>query len=332
MTPLDELANLLPPVPVQQQMPQPEVHRAGLLAAISTESGRPRPWWLAPLRLGRRWPVAKGWLVPVSAAVAVIAIAAAALTLSLTVFGRPANHQPPQASRTAPPGPAPAGQLPRTKHWQLPSSGLRGVVLRANKGSIAITGVSSSSPVAITARPTYQGAAPVLSSNLAGGILTVSATCPERSGSQPCTVALTVSLPSRINVTASTDIGSISVGNMTGGAGVSDNLGAIQLRHLSGQVTAIDNLGAISGRDLDSRNVVLSSQLGQIAVSFAVVPDLVEATDQNGSVTITVPASATYRVAAHTQLGAVTISVSQSSRSVHVISASSQLGSVTVEG
>jgi hypothetical protein len=332
VTPLDELANSLPPVPAEQQFPRRELHRARLLAVISSEPAHRRPWRLAAPRLPGRWPVAKGWLVPISAAVAVIAVAAAALTLSLTAFGRPASHQAPQAGRSAPPGQAPAGPLSRAEHWQLASAGLRAVVVRTNSGSVNVVGDSRSGPVAIEARPSYQRVAPVLSRKVTGGVLTVSALCPSRSVRQLCAVTLQLSLPPGIPVTASTNLGSVGINNMTGAVKATDNLGPIALFGLAGPVTATDNLGAIRGYDLRSRHVTMSDQLGAIGVSFASVPDLVQATDQNGSVTIAVPTSTTYRVAAHAQLGLVTISVPQSSSSLHVIMASSQLGSVTVEG
>jgi hypothetical protein len=331
VTPLDELANLLPPVPAERQLPHREMHRVGLLAAIAAESAHRRPWWLRP-RLPGRWPVAKGWLVPISAAVAVMAVVAAALTVSLTAFGHPASHQAPQTFPKPPAGQAATGKLTRAGHWRLASAGLRAVVVRTNSGAISVAGDGGSGPVAINAWPSYRGAAPVLSRTVTDGVLTVSASCPRSSGNQLCTVTVQVSLPPGLPVTAISNLGSISINNMTGPVSATDNLGAIALFGLAGQVTATDNIGAIRGYGLHSRRVTLFDQLGATSVSFAAVPDLVEATDQNGSVTITVPASTTYRVAAHTQLGTVTISVPQSSGSVHVIRASSQLGSVSVNG
>lgn len=331
MKPQDELAGLLPPVTADQQLPHRELHKARLLAAIAAESGRPRPWWPARPRLGGRWPGAKSWLIPASAAIGVAAVAAVAVVLSLTVFGRPAKPAPPTAGRM-PRGGVPAGRLTAARHWQQSSAGLRGVVVRANTGSVAVIGGASGSAVAITAQPRYQGPAPVVSTRISDGVLTISVLCPRRAGRQSCSVAVRVSLPRSIAIRASTNVGSVHVSNMAGLVTVADNVGPIELRHLSGTVSAADNLGAIDGQGLSSRQVVLSAQAGEIDVSFAAVPDRVDATDKTGLIVIDVPTSASYRVSASAQLGGVTVTVPRSANSAHVITAASQLGSVTVAG
>lgn len=329
MTPEDELTSLLPPVTTDRQLPRRELHKARLLAAIAAQPARRRP----RLPLPRRSPAASGWLVPVSAAVAVAAVAVAAVVLSGTVFGRTARPQPPSGGRTPPPSAAPAGKLTRTRHWQLSSAGLRGVVLRTNSGSITVGGDAPGSAVAITARPFYQGAAPIVSSHVSGGVLTVSALCPNRNGNRSsCKVTVQVGLPRSVPVRASTGFGAVSVNNMTGSVAVTDDVGPVALFGLTGPVTATDDNGSIRGHGLDSRTVKLSAQVGSIGVAFSAPPDSVYATDQVGSVAITVPVSASYRVAASAQVGTATVTVPQAANSTHVIIASSQVGSVRVTG
>lgn len=329
MTPEDELTSLLPPVTTDRQLPRRELHKARLLAAIAAEPARRRP----RLPLPRRSPAASGWLVPVSAAVAVAAVAVAAVVLSGTVFGRTARPQPPTAGRTPPPSAAPAGKLTRTRHWQLSSAGLRGVVLRTNSGSITVGGDAPGSAVAITARPFYQGAAPIVSSHVSGGVLTVSALCPNRSGNRSsCKVTVQVGLPRSVPVRASTDLGSVSVTNLASSVSVADHLGAIGLSGLAGPVVATDDLGDIHGHGLRSQAVKLSTQDGSIDVAFSAPPDSVDASDETGSVAITVPVSVSYRVDASQQLGAMTVTVPEAASSAHVITASTGVGSVSVTG
>ncbi len=332
MTPEDELAGLLPAVSRDRELPRRDLHKARLMAAVADDSARPRPFRLAPFRAIWRRPAAGRWLVPVSAAVAVAVVAVAAVTLSSTVFGRTASSQLAGKGRT-PAGPAPAGKLTTARHWQLSAAGLRGVVLRTNSGSITVAGGTAGRAVAITARPSYQGAAPVVSSTVAGGVLTVSAMCPGSSGSQSsCTVTVQVSLPRSVPVRASTDLGNVDVANLAGSVAVTDQLGAIGLSGLAGPVTAVDYLGDIHGHGLRSQTVKLSAQVGSIDVAFSAPPDSVYASDQTGSVAITVPLSVSYRVAANAQVGASTVTVPQAANSAHVIIASTQVGSVTVAG
>jgi hypothetical protein len=331
--PKDELAGLLPPPPPERRLPHQPQHKADLLAAIAAEPARGQGFRRAATL---RSPRASGWLVPAFAAVAVTAVAVAALTLSLTVFGKHVSPQPTSKghshSHSHPPGPAPSGKLTTTRHWQVPSAGLRNVVLRTNVGAITVTGDNSGRPVAVTAQPTYQGAAPVVSSKVTGGVLTVSAFCPEHNGNQQCMVTVRVSLPRSLPVRASSKVSTVAVAGLTGSVTVIDDVGPIQLSHLAGPVTAVDSVGPISGYGLVSRRVVIAAHVGRIDVSFAAVPDRVDASNQEGSVAITVPASGSYRVFAKSQLGIVTVTVPRSASSTHVIDASSRLGLVTVTG
>jgi hypothetical protein len=307
--PEDEQAGHLPPPPTERQLPRQALHKANLLAALAAEPGQRQGIRRTPRR---RWTSARGWLVPGFAAIAVTGVAVAALTLSLAVFGRSASPQPPSRDHNRLPGPAPAGELTRTRHWQVASAGLHGVVVRANVGAITVTGDGAGSPVAITARPVYRGAAPVVSSTVRGGVLTVSASCPRSTGTHHCMVTAVVTLPRSLPVRASMDIGSVNVNDMTA------------------RVTASDNLGDIRGHGLDSKRVTLAARVGLIDVSFSAPPDLVDATDQTGSIAITVPTSVSYRVNASARLGVVKVTVPQSASSAHVVTASAQIGGVSV--
>jgi hypothetical protein len=211
---------------------------------------------------------------------------------------------------------------------------VRAVVLRDDDGSVTVTGDANGGAITISAQPSYRGAAPIVSSKVTGGVLTVSASCPAQDLRSPfrCDVAVRVSMPEQLRVQAGTNVGSVTVTGMTGSVLAQDNLGPIQLWHLSGRVSAIDDLGAVGGHDLDSRLVTASCHVGRIDLGFAAVPDRVDVTDQDGSLGISVPASAAYRVSASAQLGTVAVTVPQSASSGHVIIATSQLGSVSVTG
>jgi hypothetical protein len=329
MRPEEELAGLLPPAPAAQQLPRQALHRSSLLAAIAAESARPRAVRRTPVA---GWPAARHWLVPAGAAAAVCAVVVAATVLSGAVAhhhaGRPVR--PSQAGRSTP---AQSGRLTGTRHWTVRSGGLRGVVLRTNSGSITVTGGAGDGLVAITARPDYRGAAPVVSSTVTSGVLTVSALCPNSSGStSSCTVTVLVSLPRSVPVRASTELGSVNVTSLDGGVAVTDQFGAISLSGLAGPIAATDDFGDIHGQGLDSKSATLSAEFGQIDAAFSAPPDRVDANDEDGSVTITVPVSVSYRVDASQEFGGMTVTVPESASSAHVIIASTELGSVTVSG
>jgi hypothetical protein len=319
--PEEELMTLLPPAPPERRLPRQSVHRSNLLAAVGAEA--PGPRGIRWTRVRRR-PAAGRWLVPAGAAAAVIAVVLAAVALTgPTAHDHAGGAVRPSGQPTAAPDhvgavpvlPTWSGRLAGPRHWQLSSAGLHRVVLRTNTGSITVTGEPSGSPVAITARPSYRGAAPVVSSNDTGGVLTVSALCPNSTGRRSsCTVALQVSLPRSVPVRASTDVGSVGVTNV------------------AGSVAVTDQVGDINAHGLASNSVTLSAQVGSIDVAFSAPPGRVDATDQAGSVAITVPASVSYRVDASDQLGLMKVTVPQAANSAHVIIASTQVGGVSVTG
>ncbi len=347
-----DLADLLPPIPQPRELPHLAAHRSGLLAALSTEPQEPGP---AP-RAGRRGCLRAGrWLGPAAAAAAVFAIAIAIALPGLD--GGTAAPQPRARRNCAPYLILQAGQnhgLPagfcarrppahppvRTRTWQVPLTGLRSVVVQTNSGSVTVDAAlatgdtvhsrpgSGSDSVAVTAQPSYRGAAPVISSTVSRGVLTISASCP--SDDSHCNVSFQVRLPRALPLRASTQLGAVQVSGMTGSVQVYDALGSVRLANLTGPVTATDSLGYIDGTGLTSARASLTADLGDIDVAFTSPPTLIIANDQDGTVTIRVPGTASYAVTASAQLGSSSVTVPRSVRSPHVIRASSQLGDVTV--
>ncbi len=310
-----DLADLLPPIPQPRELPHLAAHRAGLLAALRTEpqAAEPTPW---PPRRGRRGR----WLVPAAAAGAVLAIA---VGVTLPRLDGAAGHATvPRQHRTAK-LPAESGR----RRWQIPLTGLRSVVVQTNSGSVAVDAALATA-VAVTAQPSYRGAAPAISSTVSRGVLTISASCP--SDDSHCNVSFQVRLPRALPLQASTQLGAVQVTGMTGSVQVYDALGSVQLANLAGPVTATDALGDIDGTGLRGARASLTADLGDIDVAFTSPPTLITANDQDGAVMIRVPGTASYAVMASAQLGSTSVTIPRSASSPHVIMASSQLGDVTV--
>jgi DUF4097 and DUF4098 domain-containing protein YvlB len=150
---------------------------------------------------------------------------------------------------------------------------------------------------------------PVTSHAVAGGTLTLSYSCPPQ---LTCGVGYDVAVPQGTAVR------------------VSDREGAITLTSLSGPVTAQTIAGAINATGLASPMAGLSSRAGSITAAFTAVPASVSVSTNAGPITVTLPPSATYKVSAHTYVGTSTVTVHQGASSPHVISASSDLGSITI--
>ncbi len=142
-----------------------------------------------------------------------------------------------------------------------------------------------------------------------GTTLTLSYSCPAQ---LTCGVAYDVQVPRGVAVR------------------VSDREGAISLASLAGPVKASTIAGMITATGLASPDATLTSTAGSITATFSAVPASVTASTSAGSVTLTVPGSAAYRVHAHTYVGNSIVTVPQNAASRSVISASSDLGNVTI--
>jgi hypothetical protein len=327
-----DLTALLPTAPRPGALPHHDAHRAGLLAVLAAE--QPAAGSADRGRAG-----ARRLLVPVAAAAAVTAVVVAGVVLP-RLLGPSAGSGLHSVPRRSPPA-AGSGALRSARQWQVSTAGLDTVVVRTSAGSVSIAGdivsgeLVGTSPgpapgtVKITARPAYRGTPPVVSTTVRGGLLTITARC-LRGGGSDCQVSLNLRLPRGMGVQASTGLGRIAVLGMTGPVTVSDALGNVQLQDVAGPLTVTDSLGDIDGFGLTSEHSTFTADLGAIDVAFSSPPARVAATDQEGNVTVRVPATVDYQVAESAQLGSATCTVPRSVPSAHMITASSQLGSVTV--
>ena len=87
---------------------------------------------------------------------------------------------------------------------------------------------------------------------------------------------------------------------------------------------------AIVLKSHDSPTASLKSHAGGIIASFTSVPASVHASTNVGPISISVPKSASYHVEMRTFVGSKTVTVPMDDASPHVISASSDLGSITI--
>jgi hypothetical protein len=188
------------------------------------------------------------------------------------------------------------------------SARVTAVVIDGGSGSVDVTG-SARSTVSVSQQATYSSTAPAATHVLHGTTLTVSYTCPTE---LVCGVSYDVQVPQGIAVSAST------------------NAGTITLTSLAGTVHARAAAGLITAVDLRSPASTFKTDAGGIIATFSVAPQSLTATTNVGPITLTVPGSVAYRVNTHTFVGTSTVTVHRSSSPAHTVTASSDLGSISI--
>ena len=182
------------------------------------------------------------------------------------------------------------------------------VVINGGAGSIDVTG-SSRHTVFVSQQASYSEKAPTVTHTVSGSTLTLGYLCPSQ---LVCSVSYTLQVPRGVAVRAGTAAGSVT------------------LTSLGGPVTAQTEAGLITANGLTSPTADLKSNAGGIVATFTAAPGSVRASTNIGAITLNVPGSASYKIDTHTYVGSSTISVPKDAGSPHVISASSDLGSITI--
>ncbi len=182
------------------------------------------------------------------------------------------------------------------------------VVIDGGSGSVTVTGTAQRA-VAVTQKASYTSKAPAAAHVLRGTVLTLSYTCPTQIS---CAVSYDVKVPRDVAVTVSATAGSIT------------------LNSLGGPLTARTTAGLITADDLRCAVASFGANAGGVVATFSAVPRSLTASTNVGPITLTVPGSASYQVAAHTVVGTTTVTVHRGG-TAHVISARSDLGSISVD-
>jgi hypothetical protein len=182
------------------------------------------------------------------------------------------------------------------------------VVIDSGSGSVDVTG-SGRSTVEVSQQASYSTVAPVAHRTLTGTTLTLSYTCKSELS---CSVSYTLQVPRGVAVR------------------VSAGSGAITLTSLAGPVSATTSAGEIIADDLRSGSVTLGSDAGGIIATCTVPPRSLHASTKLGAITLSVPSAVAYKISTHTFVGASTVSVRRSASSAYAISASSDVGSISI--
>jgi hypothetical protein len=182
------------------------------------------------------------------------------------------------------------------------------LVITGHAGDVTVTG-GAGPGTSVTEEVTYSKTPPATTRTFGGGTLTVTYNCPAEI---VCTVSYDIQVPRNAAVQVTTAAG------------------GIRLSGLAGNVTAQADVGIITADGLSGPSASLTTTVGAITAAFTAAPATVRATANVGAVTVRVPAGTSYQVSADARIGKATISVPQSPSASHVITATTDVGTILV--
>jgi hypothetical protein len=182
------------------------------------------------------------------------------------------------------------------------------LVVTGHAGDVTVTG-GAGPGTSVTEQVTYSKTPPATTRTFGGGTLTVTYSCPAQI---VCTVSYDIQVPRNAAVQVTTAAG------------------GIRLSGLAGNVTAQADVGIITADGLSGPSASLTTTVGAITAAFTAAPATVRATANVGAVTVRVPAGTSYQVSADARIGKATISVPQSPSASHVITATTDVGTILV--
>ena len=219
----------------------------------------------------------------------------------------PAGNRAPGGTASASPGLSVPGTHQATARYQI-TEPVSTVVIVSHVGNVTVTG-GSGPGVTVTQLAYYSKTAPATTRTVSGKTLTITYDCRTQ---LVCGVAYTVAVPRSAAV------------RVTAGAG------AVRLTGLAGSVTAKADVGLINATGLTSASVSLTTRVGGISASFAAAPTTVRASANVGAITVHVPGTTSYKVAADARVGKTTVSAPQSASSSRAITATTDVGAIVV--
>ncbi|MET9557744.1 DUF4097 family beta strand repeat-containing protein [Streptomyces sp. NPDC006645] len=140
-----------------------------------------------------------------------------------------------------------------------------------------------------------------------------------------------VKVPRGIAVKVQNDNGSVRAAGFDTDLHLRSDNGSVQVRDSSGRLDLFSDNGKVTTDGVSSKSVHARSDNGGVRLGLSSVPDTVDTSSDNGSVTIDLPKSGTtYAVTARSRNGSVDVDVPTDDASGHVVKARSDNGKVTV--
>ncbi|MET9494590.1 DUF4097 family beta strand repeat-containing protein [Streptomyces sp. NPDC006552] len=145
-----------------------------------------------------------------------------------------------------------------------------------------------------------------------------------------CSARHRVEVPRDVAVVVRSDDGSVRADGFGKGLDITTQDGSVRVKNVSGTLRLHSDDGSVRATGVDARQVSVRTQDGSAHIDTRTAPDRLDARTDDGSLTLTLPGTARYRVSTHTQDGGVDVSVPRDPRSAHRITASTQDGRLTL--
>ena len=164
--------------------------------------------------------------------------------------------------------------------------------------------------------------------HLEGGILRLSLDCTGISVN--CGAKYTVKVPRDVAITAENDKGIIKATGFTADFSAKAGNSDVQLSDLSGANLDLEGRdGNIKGDRISAESVTVTSRNGDSNLSFASVPDLVDAQSHDGNIKLDLP-EAGYAVDTAAKKGDITVGVTKDDTSGHFVKAHTRNGDIVI--
>ncbi|MFF2845983.1 DUF4097 family beta strand repeat-containing protein [Streptomyces sp. NPDC058001] len=152
-----------------------------------------------------------------------------------------------------------------------------------------------------------------------------------------CSAKHRVEVPRDVAVNLKNRDGSVRASGFSTALTLRTGDGSVRVQDSTGRLEMHSGDGSLHASDVRSRQISADTRDGSIRLELATVPDRVDVSSHDGSVTVDLPRSGSvngsataYRVTAKTHDGGVDVSVPRDDRSPHVVTAESRDGKVTV--
>lgn len=213
----------------------------------------------------------------------------------------PKGSQPPGSSN---------GSAQNGGNYQLPTAVTS---LRIAGDAVAIDVTAQDRPGVITVREQLHGKA-TTTKDVTGSSATLTAKCPPGFHfGVDCSTDYTVTMPARVALDVDTPAADV---------------------HLTGpfaNATISTHASRVIGTALGAGAYQVTTNAGDVALTFAVPPDLVRVKSDVGRVKLTVPGGTRYAVSTDTTLGVANVQVDRDSSSTHRLDLSTTVGAITVD-
>lgn len=145
-----------------------------------------------------------------------------------------------------------------------------------------------------------------------------------------CSARHRVEVPRGVAVVVRNDDGRVRASGFDQGLDIATKDGSVRVENVSGPLRLRGDDGSLRASGVDARQVSLHTKDGSAHLALRTAPDRLDATSDDGSLTVELPGSATYRVDTHTDDGRVDVSVPRDAASAHRITARTQDARITL--